>query len=396
MTTPHAVSTLEYLESHLFTGLTSDARSKQIRNTPFSMIDGALGDAYTASCLHHVTEKPKWRELFETRIGQLAQVLRTHRFDQEGLLGGLSGMGYVLLASRRDDADFSNALASLTARIETLSERRLWQLSKRVSKRREDYDHALGLAGTAYFLFYRSGPALQIAESICQKFSELATRDMPESFWTCATDLDPAMIAHAPEASNGIRDLGFAHGIAGVVATLRRGYEVFGNQDYLDAAERLCQTLINDVAHHGGEGASYFQLPHVDADQEHPAVKARQAWCYGVPGIEIAVAGCRPLEHAVQQALRRGDDYFDPQLGAFDDGGLCHGIPGRRYLADRANLPSSPGWDRRINAQVEVFVNHPPTETDLSFWHGIGGTLSVWSAVQRDGEYAPALSVLGV
>lgn len=396
MSTTRTPIALEHLDAHLFEGLSSDHRTERISHSPFSMIDGALGDAYTASALYHATEDQKWWDLLMNRVSTLVEVLRTRRFDQGGLLGGLSGMAYLLTVSRRNEEEFSNALSRLNSRISTLAERKLWDLHRSIGKRREDYDYAVGLAGIAHYLFVADEQYRGLAKQICNEFAELSLQPLPHSFWTGAADLDPAMVKHTPELGNGMRDLGFAHGIAGVVAVLKVGHKVFEDPSYLTAATRLMDVLVADIAKHNHSGLSYFQTPSPASNPPRPSTKSRQAWCYGTPSAEISAAGCQLLEQQLNSSLVHGKDYFDPQLGSFNDSGLCHGVAGRQYLADQLGFAASASWLEHVENQITHFLSGPSTGVDLSFWHGIGGTTAVWAGRESSHGYAPALTILGV
>lgn len=398
MSTTFITNDVSVIADQLFTGLSSKQRRSVIERTPFSMIDGAMGDAYTASCMYYYTQDEKWWNLLLSHTEMMVDTLRTHRFDQEGLLGGLSGIAYLLNASKRSSEEFVSAVQGLTGRITVLVERRMLSMSNRVGVRREDYDFAQGIAGTAHFLFSVGEAGFATARRICDWFAQMSTRSFPENFWTSSIDLDEDMIRQNPELNAGMRDLGLAHGIGAVIATLKKGYEVFQDPRYLTAAKHLCDAYIVNMATHEGKGISFYETPSFDGELSEviPSPIARQAWCYGTPSMEVAIAGCPELEHQIYSTLSYGEDYFDPDLGHFNEPGVCHGIPSRWYIAEKLNLPCGDNWKSEMQQQINDFLHKDANESDLSFWHGIGGTLAVWFAAETTKTYAPALEILGV
>lgn len=386
---------LESLSDRLYSSLTTNVRCAEISQTPFSMIDGALGDAYTASSFYYLTEDDKWWDLFTSRVSLLAEVLRNQRFDQAGLLGGLSGMAYVLAMSRRSEGEFTQALSSLNTRITDLGTKQLWNLHSSVGKRREDYDYAVGLSGIAYYYLAAGHSHIPLAQKICDEFTELSRQPLPNSFWTDASDLDPAMITQTPELGSGMRDLGFAHGIAGVIAVLNMGYHYFGKSDYLTAATALMDVVVKDINEHDNLGPSYFQTPHPVNGHPYPSLQARQAWCYGTPSVELAAAGNSQLQQQLNMSLIHGDDYFDPHLGYFNESGLCHGVAGRQYVADQLRLPMANSWSDDLDQYIHEFLSETSDHKDVSFWHGLGGAAAVWAGKHSQRGYPPALTILG-
>lgn len=396
MTTLHEVPTLMRLEEKLFIGLSSRERKDQVTKHPFSMIDGSLGDAYTASCFYHITGDDKWWKLLLEQTGTLASYLRSVRFDEGGLLGGLSGMAFVLQASRRSEEDFSNALAGLNTRIHYLVDKKLWNLRSEVSKRRQDYDYAVGVTGIAYWAFFMGGKHLALAEKICRQLVDLVQEELPGCFWTAASDLEPDLLVQLPETNKGLRDLGFAHGICGVIRLLQLASETFNDASFETAADKLFSVLLNDIAFYSGTGVSFFETPLAAGEPKNPSHKSRQAWCYGLPSVELAAFGSQHRQQCLDQVLNLQEDYLDPQQGFFDETGICHGIAGRQYLADQLGSLCGEYWKTDLHSQIHAFLDLPCSESDLSFWHGIGGSASVWAGMHDDKNYAPALAILGI
>ncbi|MCQ9344099.1 lanthionine synthetase LanC family protein [Corynebacterium kozikiae] len=396
MTTIHSTEPTMMAIDYLYSGLTSPKRVKVVGKSPFSMIDGNLGDAYTASTMFHYTNDERWWEFLIDQVSSLTSLLRKNRFDQEGLLGGLSGLAFLLNRSKRNDSDFKRAIDSLLGRINTLTERRLWTVHNSIGVKRENYDFALGLSGTAHFLFSIGEKGLPLAKKICDEMADRSKDCFPDCYWTCANDLDSSMVENIPGLVSGLRDLGFAHGVSSVINTLKCGYQVFNENRYLHAAEEICEIFVENIKQNDGQGISYYEIPSPLQETPLSSPLARQAWCYGIPSLEISIAGLRTLKENIYSCLEYPNSYFDPIEGHFEDMGLCHGVAGRQYIADKLQLPVGGTWQVDMRKHVDSFLTRHQTETDLSFWHGIAGTLAVTVAIDSKMSYAPAMEVLGV
>lgn len=375
--------------------ITSEERNALVEQTPFSLIDGYLGDAYTAASFAAVYDSEEWREIFLQRIELLIEVLKYQRFDDATLLGGLSGLVFLLSTSRTVPEEFGSAIEVLTRRIRDLSDRKLRLLDEQVSMRRSHYDYASGVAGVAYLgLSCESDRMRDYATKIVQKLAEYALGDFPENFWTAANDLDEQLIDRMPQASRGVRDLGFAHGIGGVLRVLALASDGEKGGDYEQAFSNLYQQLLRDIERRNYEAVGYFDLPDEGGDAAIRTPNARNAWCYGLPSVELALSG-RPEGQELTAILKPNASYLQPADGGFNGLGVCHGIAGRIYLADKLGTSYGDQWDSGIASQVTEFVSGGRAPECLSFWHGMGGTLSV-IAGREASRYPHQLSILGV
>jgi hypothetical protein len=131
-------------------------------------------------------------------------------------------------------------------------------------------------------------------------------------------------------------DLGVAHGIAGVIPFLARVHRLGLAQPVV---RRLLDGSVAWLLAHLAEGASGPTVPYFVADGIEPG-PARSAWCYGDPGVAVAlllaahdvgepdwatVATGLALRAAARPAGQTG----------VTDAGLCHGSAGLAHLFNR-------------------------------------------------------------
>lgn len=174
-------------------------------------------------------------------------------------------------------------------------------------------------------------------ELVIARLADLAQPASPGISWPT-----PPGRPVADDGKGGIRyDLGVAHGIPGIIALLglaiEAGVDVARCRSLLDGAvpwllaQQLPPQRISCFPSHVGEGVE--------------PVPSRCAWCYGDPGVAVALwgaarrAGVRAWEIAALEIARhaaavreRRDDVRDAQL--------CHGAAGVGHLFHRLHRAS--------------------------------------------------------
>jgi lantibiotic modifying enzyme len=191
-------------------------------------------------------------------------------------------------------------------------------------------DLMAGLAGVgAYCLARLPGPrARRSLERVVAHLASTAREEATGLTWAYVPAPEAmAFNEHRPE---GHVNLGFAHGVPGILAFLAAASAagVAGARELLGPAVRwfLAQRLPP------GAGASYASFVFPDRESE----TARLAWCYGDPGIAVAL-------HAAGEALGDGEVTAfarDVALGCAGrdddvDATLCHGSPGLGHAFNR-------------------------------------------------------------
>jgi lantibiotic modifying enzyme len=195
------------------------------------------------------------------------------------------------------------------------------------------FDLIGGNAGFCVYLLERLGrPAARRALQLAAQQLLDQAEDVDEG---CAWFTPPALLV--PEAlatsPNGLYNVGVAHGAPGVIGVLARLSAVPGLTAVRPLIERATQWVL---ARQGSPGRYPATIPLEDR-RSHPT---RSAWCYGDPGVSVAL---------LQGAIAIGDDatarrclasaraasQMETALAGVVDAGLCHGATGLGHLYNR-------------------------------------------------------------
>ena len=211
----------------------------------------------------------------------------------------------------------------------------------------QHFDLMSGLCGQAVYAFERAplGGALRMLERIAAQLIATATLQPAGHAWrTQPQFLSPAQRAIHPD---GLFDLGLSHGTPCAVRVLSE-IAARGLAAPDVAASAAAWLLTCEGSDPAPSGFPYF------VGGARPSQPARLAWCYGDPGIAIALletaraldrpewaAPARRLaERAAGVALDRSDVALDRTGVALDrtgvrDAGLCHGAAGLAHTFRR-------------------------------------------------------------
>jgi hypothetical protein len=244
---------------------------------------------------------------------------------EASLYGGLTGAGWAL-------AHLQGRLPGLDGEDdrEEIDEVLLQHLDQ--SPWAEDYDLVSGLVGLGVYALERL-PRPRAAACLARVIEHLAEtaerRGEGVSWWTNPAWLPPESREHTPK---GYYNLGLAHGVPGVIALLGQacaaGVAVERARPFLHDAVRwlLAQQLPGGFPYWvGPEGA------------DRPA---RLAWCYGDPGVAVALLGAarargEPGWERQALTIARRAAGRPPEEAGVVDAGLCHGAAGLGHLFNR-------------------------------------------------------------
>jgi hypothetical protein len=234
------------------------------------------------------------------------------------------------------------------------------------------FDLIGGLTGYAVYALERLPhlPAAECLELVVERLSEIAQPHPMGLAWYTSPDLLPE--PNRPSFPQGLNNLGLAHGTPGVIAVLARictaGVATEKATQLMAAA--VSWLLSQKLSTHE---TSVFPYEVGPVPRLRPA---RTAWCYGDPGIAVALlAAGRAMgdeeteKHAL--ALAHAVAQRPAESTGVRDAGLCHGAAGLGHLLNRlyhatgdpALLDSARGWFTRT----------------LQYWEpgrGIGGFLA--------------------
>jgi len=288
----------------------------------------ASGSAGLAVCVGHLarTRSDQAAETALTHLEDAVDVLATEPLTAS-LYSGFTGIAWAveqvdrLLGTEGEDRNgaIDEALASLLPRY----------------PQDAPYDLINGLTGLGVYALAR-WPRPGAASCLLGVTSQLARRARADGdgiyWWTPSSWRGPRGEQYRPA---GV-DLGVAHGIAGVIPFLARVHRLGLAQPVV---RRLLDGSVAWLLAHLVEGESGPTVPYFVADGIEPG-PARSAWCYGDPGVALAlllaahdvgepdwatVATGLALRAAARPAGQTG----------VTDAGLCHGSAGLAHLFNR-------------------------------------------------------------
>jgi lantibiotic modifying enzyme len=203
----------------------------------------------------------------------------------------------------------------------------------------EEYDLVSGLVGAGVYSLRRlpRPRAVENLSRIVARLVEAADPNVGRSAWLTSAERARVLMSRAayPYTKDvGYHDLGLAHGAAGVIAFL-------GALVATPHAPAAANRLLSDATtwllakRDPSFGFASWHYP------GEPLEASRSAWCYGNPGVGIALMaagrGARREEwlHAGIEVLSKEARRPPDQCGVLD-ASLCHGSTGLAHIYNRA------------------------------------------------------------
>ena len=203
-----------------------------------------------------------------------------------------------------------------------------------------DYDVINGLVGLGVYALERlhnrraALTARRCLARIVNRLEEMAVETSDGLAWFTSADLLPEW--QRKEAREGYYNLGLAHGIPGVIALLGHACTAGVQRRKI---RRLLQGSVSwllkqKLPPDAGSCFSSWGGPGIDRGS------SRSAWCYGDPGIAIALlsaarsVGEKSWEKEALKIARRAAERPHDQAGV-RDAGLCHGSAGLAHIFNR-------------------------------------------------------------
>jgi len=283
--------------------------------------DAALFWAYAAAILGDDATTARYDAATERLIARLQAGV-----PAPSLYGGVAGAGFAL-AHISDDVD--EFLGGIDDTLVEMLRPDDWP---------GDYDLIQGLVGLAvYFLERLRSPSGEAAARaglarIVEHLDALAVERPPGVAWWTRRERLPEL--QRRQVPDGNFNCGLAHGVPGVIAVLGR---IATSPAATPRARALCEGAIRWQWAQALPPSPNGQFPSHQADGRAPE-RARTAWCYGDPGVAIAILGASArlgLPTAPALELGRASATRDPAMTAVRDAALCHGAAGLGHLFNR-------------------------------------------------------------
>jgi hypothetical protein len=305
-----------------------------------------------------------------------------------GLFGGLAGLLVGLhIASEREPRYRRVEIAAIDA-LASWCRNHPWR-TRHVAW--EDYDLVSGPSGVALaMLFVNADEGSGLGDCLSHLSGFANAADLSALAVTgYATDPDRSW-------NEGLVNLGMAHGVTGVIATLAHAERVRPRT----MTESALGVMVNWLMERSGIDDGLVSWPPGSAPRNRSGLGRtgrRQAWCYGTPGVagSLLAAGNALNDQRVQgiasNAFRTFCERFQPNRyldpapldGRF---GFCHGAAGTLAIADtfaRARvLPESITLRQRL-ADFIADERDPIIAlgaTDMTLLNGASGILATYLA----------------
>lgn len=292
-----------------------------------SLSRGLAGAAVTLSYLSDALDEPSFAEAARSAFERAAAAVATQRLAL-AFMQGFTGIGWAAEHLHTGSAD-EDPCEAIDEALLTVLRRRPW---------RGDYELVSGLVGLGVYALERiarpHGP--EMLELVVSHLDERArVLDDGIAWFTEPAFMPPEARENLPD---GYYNAGVAHGVPGVIALLAGALdEGIGGATSLRLVEGAVRWML---AQRMPPGSSSTWPYHVAAGIEPGP--ARLAWCYGDPGITIALlraalaAGREDwADVAIESAVRMLER--DPAEGRVDSSSLCHGSAGVAHVCARLN-----------------------------------------------------------
>lgn len=217
---------------------------------------------------------------------------------------GFAGL-YAVLRYLSDGPEFVNARATVGGSLlRAIAEPSRWDGPPRMDR---SLDVINGIAGVALVV---------AGDDACPELPDVIAARL-RSFSDALDREDPADRVVRP------LDLGLSHGIAGLIAATAASARVDSSRHR--SLRALCEELIESGLH-TREGPAW-------ASSQEKTEPARVAWCYGTPGISVAlfeaadVLGDESIAELASRSVARLS-LIERSAWRVEDYGICHGLAG--------------------------------------------------------------------
>ena len=267
-------------------------------------------------------------ELLNTAINDAAALP-----EGPDLFGGLAGLGFAIAqAAPQLGTDPDDLLCGIDSALISRLGSTPWN---------RHFDLISGVVGIGVYALARlpSEAGQQLVAAVVSRLAELVSPQTQGLAWLTP----PRLLApqRRPMCPQGCYDLGIAHGIAGIIAflarTVARGVDASPAPALLDGA---LEWLLAQESDNPDGRFPCWVIPGT-----HRSPPARAAWCYGDPGVAVALhaaadaIGDTTVANAAQRVGHSAARRTLETTGVVD-AGICHGAAGLAHLFSRLHQTS--------------------------------------------------------
>jgi lantibiotic modifying enzyme len=329
----------------------------------------ADGPAGSALFFHYLDQARPGQGHDERAVAHLETAIQATgvAVTSPGLYGGFTGVAWALehLTGRLleppapgdDDpgAEVATALAGYLGHSP-------WQ---------NDYDLISGLTGIGVWAVERAprAHAAAAAADVVSRLGELAERRDGGVSWL--TPPERMLDSERADYPQGNYNLGVAHGVPGVIGALG---EILAAGLAADAARELLAGAVEWLLRQTLPAGAASRFGYAVAAGNHESRPSRLAWCYGDPGIALALLGAaraagEPEWERQALATARTAASRPRDQGGIVDGGLCHGAAGILHLYNRLyQATGDPLWKAEALAWTELLLAQRQPGEGIAGW----------------------------
>ncbi|MGL4540864.1 MAG: lanthionine synthetase C family protein [Candidatus Rhabdochlamydia sp.] len=313
------------------------------------------------STLSRVYASSEWDSLLHYYISNIVKILESQGLASLALIGGLAGACSAISLAGQEKNRYEKLQNSLNGLlINSTKDYYLKPLQENISCNRPShcnfYDVISGVAGIGNYLLghVEKKGFLELLKNILSTLvsfcSSLVIHGQTVPGWYRHAD-DEFLAEDRSSFPKGNFNLGFAHGIPGILAflslSLSRGIVVDKQQETI---ARIAKWIWDK---HAVGKKGIFWGARVSFEEETTGIKeecpfVRDAWCYGTPGVSRALflAGLALNDKQIQsQAIEALKNVFcrSREEWCLPDPSFCHGLSGLLTLTykmyQETNLP---------------------------------------------------------
>lgn len=252
--------------------------------------------AYPALCilfseLNHSFPEYNFDECAHRYLERVNNYLCNNNINDISLFDGLCGIGFAANCMSNNGKYYQSFLKNLNENILNIADRSVLNLSK-LPLNETIYDVMYGLTGTAnYLLNFRSESRVKNTLSNILRYlveiSQISIDGVPK-FSIRVDQSQMVSLSKFNDSKMRYVNLGVSHGIPGILLILCKSYKLgIYVENQLEAIKCLSEYIFNSCIKN--TDTVFWESQKIIGIENNKAVPARDAWCYGTPGVAYSL-----------------------------------------------------------------------------------------------------------
>ena len=350
---------------------------------PVTLSSGYPGIILLYSELERQFPYENWKELKHKFIGLLVDQIHSTGLNSTSMFSGISGVATAVFAASNNREDYSKLLSKLNELLVYNIKLELDNMDIKNAKM-EDYDIIEGLAGKLNYLLLVSDDEKN-REIISKVLNKLIVYTNDKEYLgrnIMGFHISPNNMFLEFEKEmfpNGFINTGFAHGISGVLMSLvnaaNKNIIVEGQ---IVTIEKIMDILLKSIIRNNKRMYWDYVISFEEFINKKKIIfdkkltSYRDAWCYGVPGISLALYSAADflkkenIKMDLIEALKESFNYSTNIDGPI----LCHGFGGNLVIYNEIKkLSKSKELDEIILNSIERIEEYYDDEYEFGYYN---------------------------